>query len=212
MKKRRKTSQQVTGEKPLTGGAGKHYHLLSLLDLGFEMKGIRPEGKCPVCKGPFKADKEKGYICPEHLTKPDRFTISIFWKGERIFRGTTLEGQTLRSFADAYALLKQADKEKDAFKFDPARWKSKTILQFAFNHLIDAWYKDKEDEMNRGDLAPSYVPKLKTYIEHYYRPFFGDTDVREILSLKPFQKQLPDKLSPKYRQNITNALIGFFRT
>jgi len=180
---------------------------------GFSMKGIRPEGKCPKCKRSFVKDKDKQYYhCPEHLTKPERFTVSIFWKGERIFRGTTLEGKTLRTFADAHALLKQAEKEKDSRKFDPTKWKSKVKLQFAFSHLIDSWYQDKEDEMKKGTLAPSYVPKLRTYIEHYYKPFFGDEDVREIRTLKPFQRQLPGRLSPKYRKNVVDALKGFFNT
>ncbi len=48
----------------------------------------------------------------------------------------------------------------------------------------NAWYKDKEDEMKKGALAPSYVPKLRTYIDRYYFPFFWDADVREVRSLR----------------------------
>jgi integrase len=177
------------------------------------MRGIRPEGKCPKCKKSFVKDPEKEYYrCPEHLTKPERFTVSIFFKGERIFRGTTLEGKTLRTFADAHDLLSQARREIESHKFDPTKWKSKVKLQFAFSHLIDSWYQDKEQEMNKGELAPSYVPKLRGFIERYYKPFFGDTDVREILTLKPFQKQLPAQFSPKYKKNLVDALKGFFNT
>jgi integrase len=180
---------------------------------GFSMKGITPEGRCPKCNGLFQRDiKKEVFLCPKHLTKPERYTITVFYKGERIRRGTTLEGKTLRTMADAFALLKQAEKEKDAFKFDPDKWKSKTKFEYSFSRLLGKWYEDKTEEMNKGTLAPSYVPKLNTYIQHYYLPFFGDGDVREILSLKPFIRQLAGSLAPKYKKNIVDALMNFFRT
>lgn len=176
------------------------------------MKGIRPEGRCPKCKGKFVKDEKKGFLCPEHLTKPERFTIAVFYKGERIWRGTDLEGKTLRTFGDAYALLRQAEKEKESKKFDPSKWKSRTKIEYSFSRLIGRWYDDKADEMKKGALAPSYVPKLNTYMQRYYLPFFGDDDVREILSLKPFIRQLSGSISPKYKKNIVDALMNFFRT
>ncbi|MDA8239554.1 MAG: site-specific integrase [Nitrospiraceae bacterium] len=207
--------ERVERETPagdLTESAGSGYPIENLSEWGFSMKGIRPEGKCPKCKRPFQFDKSKGFICKTHLTKPDRFRISVFYEGERIFRCTDLEGRTLRTFGDAYALLRQAEKEKDGHKFDRDKWKSKVKVDYSFTRLIDAWYQDKEEEMKKGHLAPGYVPKLRTYIEHYYRPVFGDDDVREIRSLKAFIKQLPDRLSAKYQKNITDALINFFKT
>ncbi len=67
--------------------------------------------------------------------------------------------------------------------------------------------------MKKEKLAPSYVPKLFTYITHHYLPFFGDTDIREIFNpmIKDFARQLPDRLSLKYQKNILDALRHFFR-
>ncbi len=177
------------------------------------MKGIRPKGHCPKCKGTFKWDDKDGYICPDCLTHPRRYLIDFFYKGERIRRATTLDGKTLRSFADAHALLRQAENEIEAHKFDPTRWKSKEKIEFQFAYLIDKWYKEKQDLMKKGKLAPSYVPKLMTYIKHYYLPYFGNTDVREIfgVQIKDFARKLPDRLSLKYQKNVLDGLRHFFR-
>lgn len=177
------------------------------------MKGIRALGKCPKCNRPFEKDDKKGYFCPDCLTHPERYMIEVFYKGERIRRATTLDGKTLRSFADAHSLKNQAENEIDAHRFDPSKWKAKDRIDYRFSHQIDRWYKEKEEEMKRGTLSPSYVPKLFTYIMHYYLPFFGDTDVREIFNpmIKDFAKQLPERLSLKYQKNILDALRHFFR-
>lgn len=177
------------------------------------MKGIRALGVCPKCYKPFTKDDKKGYFCPDCLTHPERYLVDLFFKGERIRRATTLDGKTLRSFADAHGLLRQAQNEIDAHKFDPSKWKAKDRIDFRFSYQIDRWYREKESEMKKGKLAPSYVPKLFTYITHYYLPFFDNTDVREIFNpaIKDFAQQLPGKLSLKYQKNILDALRHFFR-
>lgn len=180
---------------------------------GFSMKGIRPKGYCPKCNGTFKWNDRQGYICPSCLTHPKRFLMDLFYKGERIRRATTIDGKTLRSFADAHALVNQAMNEIDSHRFDPAKWKSKDKLEFRFSYLIGKWYEEKEDLMKKGKLAYSYVPKLFTYMKHYYLPFFSHMDVREVfgIHIKDFSKQLPDRLSPKYQKNLLDALRHFFR-
>ncbi len=173
------------------------------------MTNIRPEGKCPVCFNSFKFDKRRGFICPTHLTTPQRYVIRPFYKGERITRGTTFDGKTIRTLADALTLLRQFKDEKDRRILDITKWKSKLKIEYAFKHLIWKWYQEKEDLMNRGKLARGYVPKLRTYITNYYEPFFKGMDVREILSCKDFARQL--NKSPKYQKNILDALCCFFR-
>lgn len=199
-----------TGYNPLTLPSQIRENPLSN-PWGFSLKGIRPEGTCPVCDKTFKWDGQKGYICPVHLTSPQRYTVDFFYKGERIRRGTTLDGKTLRSFADAHSLLRQAENEKASHKLDPTKWKSKDRLEFRFSYLIDNWYKEKEKMMQQGKLAPSYVTKLFSYMQHYYLPYFNDQDVREIFSCKDFTNQLPERLSLKYQKNILDALRHFFR-
>ena len=177
------------------------------------MKGIRALGTCPKCFEPFKKNDKKGFFCPDCLTHPERYLIDLSYKGERIRRATTLDGKTLRSFADAHGLLRQAQNEIDAHKFDPSKWNAKDRIDFRFSYQIDRWHKEKEGEMKKGELAPSYVPKLFTYITHYYLPYFGHTDVKEIFTpmIKDFAKRLPDRLSLKYQKNILDALRHFFR-
>jgi integrase len=192
------------------------------------MKGILPLGRCRTCGGTFKRDKKKGYICPKHRSRPERFIITIYYEGERIRRGTTLEGKTLRAAEDAYSLRRQAENEIESHTFDPAKWKAKDRIDFRFSHQISRWYQEKEDLMKEGKRAPSYVPKLFTYIKNYFAPYFMEQDVREVRTTKDFSKQLSDglytfrvkkklplpkkarKLSLKYQDNIMKALRGFF--
>jgi integrase len=200
----------------LTTQLNKQYNAL-----GFDMKGIRAEGKCPKCGNPFKwAGERKGFICKKHLITAQRFSVIIFHGGERIVRGTTLDGKTLDTFAAASALRTQAENEKQAKRFNPDRWKSKKKIEYAFSFLIDKWYRRKEELMETDKRAPSYVPKLDTYIRLYFLPCYGDTDVREIFNFDVFEEMLPtfrthDKreaqLSLKYQKNLTDALKGFFR-
>lgn len=190
----------------------------NLLELGFTMNNIRAEGKCPKCGGRFRRDNRYGFVCPTCLTTPRRFLIDFRYKGDRIRRGTTFDGKTLSSFAEAHALLMQAQAEIRAHKFDPTRWKSKDRLEFRFDYLIDRFYETKKTLMDQGKLAPSYVPKLRTYIELYLKPYFGLMDVREINSvlIEDFYLKLgawpSRKLSLKYQKNIMDALRHFFKT
>lgn len=177
---------------------------------GFSMKGIFPEGRCPNCKGTFRRDPKRGFVCPECLTHPKRFTICIYHKGERIRRGTNLDVKTLQTFADAHGLLRQAENEIEAHRFDPSRWKAKDRVDYRISIQLDHWYYEKLELMKRGRLADGYVPKLKTYIEHYYKPYFNHKDVREIFNCKDFVNKLPSRLSLKYQKNISDALKGFF--
>jgi integrase len=185
---------------------------------GLSLKGIRAEGKCPKCKGRFKTDANKGFLCPTCLTHPERFLIDFWHQGERIRRGTTLDGKTLRSFPDAHALLRQAENEIEAHRFDVAKWRERQKKEFNFKVLVMQWYEDKKELMKNNERAPSYVPLLMTYIKHYLLPFFGHMDVRDItpMKIKEFRKKLsimsPKRidLGPKYRKNILGALGHFF--
>lgn len=181
--------------------------------LGLSMKGIYPEGRCPVpgCNKTFKWNSQRGHVCPEHLTPATRFSIIIHYKGQRIKRGTTLDGRTLKTFGAAHDLLSQARSELGARRFDPRKWQSKDRLEFQFSTLIWRWYEEKEGLMKKGQLAQGYVPKLSGYIKNYIEPYFKGQDVREIFNLKDFSLHLPDRLSLKYQKNIVDALKAFFK-
>lgn len=176
-------------------------------------KGIQPEGKCPVCNSRFKWDnKKRQFLCPAHLTAPKRFTMYTFFKGERIWRGSTFEGEPLRTHYEAQKLVEKANAEKRAGKFDPTKWKLKKI-EYKPGRLILKWYKEKYRAMKRGDLKPSYVVKLKSYIRLYFIPYGlkkDFDDIRNIKSCKDLFESMPQKLSLKYRSNIRMAIATFF--
>lgn len=180
---------------------------------GFSMKGIYPEGRCPApnCSKTFKWHNKRGYVCLVHLTPATRYSIIIHYKGQRIKRGTTLDGKTLKTFASAHDLVSQAKREIEAHKFDPTKWDSKDSLEYQFSRLIWKWYDEKEVSMKQGKLSYGYVPKLRGYIKNHIEPFTHSQDVREIFSLKDFAAQLPERLSLKYQKNILDSLKSFFR-
>ena len=161
--------------------------------MGVNMKGIQPEGKCPKCHGPFKFNKNKSYYeCPEHLTAPRRFSVQIYHDGKRIRRGTDLEGKTLESVTDALNLIKQINKEIDKDQFNIKKWQTRKGINFNCESYVWKWQKEKID-----DLAPSN--RIGTYIKYYLIPYFKGADIRRVVSLKPFYKEL-DKLSPSDRK------------
>lgn len=187
--------------------------------LGFSVKGIRPEGYCPKCKKPFKFNSRKmSFLCKTHLTVPQRFMIDIYYNGKRIRRGTTLDGETLRTFAQAHALYMQAEEEKKHKKFDPAKWRAKGKIEYSFDMLICKWHSSKEELMNNNKRAPSYVPKLRIYMRNFFEPCYGNRDVREIFNLDEFttfissyRQKGGQSISLKYQKNLTDALQSFFR-
>jgi integrase len=178
---------------------------------GFDVKYIRALGRCPKCKGTFKPAKPLDFECPQCLTHPRRYMVEFPHEGRRIRRVKDLGGKTLRTFGDAHALCVQLQREAERPDFNIEKWQSKKPIEYRFSKLIGKWYDEKAALMQKGKRAPSYVPKLRTYIERFYIPAFGTLDVRGILSLKDFINGLPDNLSPKYQKNIRDALRGFFR-
>lgn len=186
---------------------------------GISMRGIYPEGHCPVpnCGKTFqrKTKGADGYYCPEHRTAPTRYKVVIQYNGEPIKRNRTLEGETLRTLGAAHALYTQAQGEIKAKTFDPEKWKSKDPQEFKFAKLVWKWHEEKEDQMKQGKLSYGYIPLVRGYIKNYFEPFFHGKDVREIRTLRDFARELPNlaitkSLSPKQQTNIIHALEGFF--
>jgi integrase len=196
----------------LTASQHTGYAQSHLEEWGLSMKGIQPTGKCSNCNGiKFKKDERRGFVCINCGSKPDYYLVAIHYKGERIRRGTDLDGKTLRTLSDANAVYKQAQAEIARHAFNPAKWKAKDQIDYRFSILVNKWYEEKLEMMEDGKRAPSYVPKLNTYMRHYYLPHFGDRSVKEIFSLKDLSNKLPKRLSPKYQKNILDALSGFFK-
>ena len=187
--------------------------------LGFDMKGISPKGKCPVCGSSFKFIASRlAFVCPVHpKVQATRFIVAIFYKGERIRRATNLDGETLETFAQAHALLNQAETEKRNKRFDPKRWKSKIKFNYTFEALVDKWMGTKEELLEEGRRAPSYVSELPTYINRFFLQVYEGQDVREIHNLDEFSAHLSryrknngDPISLKYKKNLVDCLQSFF--
>jgi integrase len=177
---------------------------------GFIMDGITAIDKCPV-KGCGKGFTQKnGYRCPVHGTHARRFRVTLFHKGDKFRRTTTLDGKTLETLQEASGLYQQAESEKRAGTFNPEKWRSRGKYEYSFSYQVDKWLKEKEREMEQGKLAPSYVPQLRRYVISFYTTFYGSRDVREIFNVKDFAQSLPEHLSPKYQKNILDALKSFF--
>lgn len=103
--------------------------------------------------------------------------------------------------------------EIDQNIFDPTKYVKADVKRFLFETQIENFLDDKDNEVEKGNRANSYVRLLKCYNTHYYGPFLKGHDVREIntAKVKAFYKQLPKK-SLKYIKNIMDGLEHFFNT
>lgn len=179
-------------------------------DTGLCMKGyVRTKEKCPRCSGKFVGTPLR---CPSCGINPKKYYADIHVKGHgrlRIFSDRT--GHSLDSHERANRVLIAIRYEIDQHIFDPSRYVSTNIKNFLFENRIEAWLASKEKEVEKGNLAPSYIKNLKNYKNNYYLPFFKGKDIREIRAyhIHQFYEQLPKK-EPKYLKNIMNALENFF--
>ncbi|MBI3353057.1 MAG: tyrosine-type recombinase/integrase [Nitrospirae bacterium] len=175
--------------------------------------------------------------CPTCLTTPKRYYIAIYVKqfGQvRIYSDRT--GSPLDSLQRARRVLDSIRYEMDQRIFDHTKYVASKIEEFKFEKQLEAWYRTKLVETEKGNLAESYTLKLRTYIDSYYLCTIEEyrseryshlqkledgelvvlkgLDVREIRRhhIQKFYEQLPPSLSLKYVKNIMNALENFFNT
>ena len=173
---------------------------------GLDMKGARPEGKCPKCGCAFT--EQNGYECPEHETTPKRYSWQRYAQGETIRRGRDLHGNTIRTLAQISELNGELDRELAANEFNIARWRGRQGIDFNCESYVWKWQKEKED------LSPSN--RYGTYVKYYILPYFKGKNVKKVVSLKPFVRAIPGlapkgKPSPKYIKNILDATLNFFK-
>jgi integrase len=175
------------------------------------MKGhIRTKERCPKCKEKYK-ETSNGLTCPQCFTVPKRYYIDLFYKKQiKIYSDES--GHPLDSYQRTFRLLEHIRHKIDRYEFDLKDYIKSEASQFYFSKRIDQWLEDKQKEVKKGNLAPSYTKILKTYIENYFKPFLKDKDIRSIktLHIKEFYQSLPSLLSLKYQKNILGALSNFF--
>jgi integrase len=185
---------------------------------GQTMKGtIRPisrQAKCPTCGKPFQHFPKLGYICLTCKTKPDRFFIDIYWKGQRLRISSDKLGNSIDTYDRAYGVLSKIRTEIAEHTFDSKNYIKAEVEKYFFENKINGWIAQKEIEKNKGKIAPSTLKVYKVYVKKYYIPFFKNNDVREIRSgdIKAFYLALPNAISLKYQKCLMTTLANFFNT
>jgi len=187
----------------LVNGTKEHYSLC--------MSGaIRVFQKCS-CGSRFVKSGEV-FLCPLCGAIPTRYVVDIHYRGKRVRIYSDKYGMPLDSMPRAERVLEGIRYEIDVGRFDPSRYVKREQREYKFNVRANEWLKGYERRHLKGDTSPSYLRTIKRYVNMYYIPHFGTEDIRDIKTkhTKDFQDSLPDKLSPKYRHNIVNALKKFF--
>ncbi len=95
----------------------------------------------------------------------------------------------------------------DDHTFDPTRYCKADSKVFLFETRVEAWYRSKQAEVDKGNLSPRYI-------DNFYLPFFKDMDVRDIKTfhIQGFYEWLPSDRSLKYLKNVIDALENLFNT
>jgi integrase/ribosomal protein L37E len=162
--------------------------------------------RCSKCDAAFDAEKgtcsKCGWI---------RGYLIIYWKGKhfKIRRGK--DDQPMGYFQCLDALL-AINREMREGSFNPLDWLAANVQARKIRNVIDSWLKQKEAEMNAGELSPGTLKDYRGYIKHYFKPLLGDLDAREIRyeHLNRFRNNLPSSLKLKTRRNVMNALHAAF--
>lgn len=180
---------------------------------GFCMRGdIRTNKQCPVCKklgkkGTFFFDKrEKDLICSSHFTRPKKYYVDFWYKGERIRLFKGYDGRILDSYIRAFRLLERIRGEVDNKSFDPTLYKKIDRQKYEFGRYVWQWFDYMED-----DWALATKIKNDFLIRKHIIFFFDDSDIREIRSgrIAKFYKKLKG-YSGNYKKQILNILKGMF--
>lgn len=164
------------------------------------MKGIRPKGKCQKCGGAYKLNN-KGFNCPKCLTVPARYQIDFSYNGSRIRRETDLDGRTLETYGQAFALRQQAESEKESRRFDASKWMVKGRKEFRLAELSQKFLSRKKAEVS---TLKQYASNFRTHIN----PALGSMDVREIR--RHHIEDLKDGLKLKDPSPVLIALKSFY--
>ena len=151
---------------------------------------IRTKETCPICKRPFPEPKNLrvGLECPEHKTRPRRYFIDIWWKGQQKIYSDGND-QVLSSWDQAYLCLALINKEIREGVFDPSKYFKKDKSKFWTMQLLTQFW-----EMKLREIAPSSRNNYKVMTAEA-KAFFKNQDVREIreLDLDRYKRHLEDE-------------------
>ena len=169
---------------------------------------MRTSQKCPRCKGKFK-DIGNNLACPKCQTVATRMFLEWWFNNKRYYRSG------FDSYMDALRQAIKIETEIESYNFKPEKYKdqNKQVLKkYRFSFAYDRWLEQKQRDLERDDLAPSYYEKVKQYGKEFII-FFKDMDIRAMnsLDIKKFRNSLPSSLAPKTQKNKLNVLQKFFK-
>ena len=161
---------------------------------------VRAKGRCPKCGGKW-SDTGRDIECPQGH-RPASYYAYWYHEGDHRVYG-------FRSYKDAVDYLIDVDRAIKKGRFDPRHHQAKTLRAFRMSVLIGKWIKDRQADVDTGQLAPSYMRKLKQYAPLFV-DFFGADDIRTVNKgkLRDFLRHLqePGTRKPKTCKNIMDVL------
>jgi hypothetical protein len=161
----------------------------------------------------FKPEKYKddlnNLVCNKCQTVATRMYLEWWINNKRYY----LNG--FKSYIDAQRKAVSIETDINNYSFKPAKYKDKNkqvAKKYRFSFAYEGWLKQKQMDLERGDIAPSYYEKVKQYGKEFTR-FFNDMDIRAMnsLDIKKFRNSLPSSLAPKTQKNKLNVLQKFFK-
>jgi integrase len=166
--------------------------------------------KYPACIGKFQGEPLR---CRKCKTVARRYSLDLWWKGERHRIFTRRENYSLDSWDRAYRLLTTIREIIDRGQFDPRDFVRKEIKHLVFGNYGLTWLGRRQQECERQQLAKSYFKQLKGAMHNYFIPFFKGKNLRDIQAgdLIDFRDWLHQSLSSRTVSNLFGMLHKFFR-
>lgn len=165
------------------------------------------DSKCPVCSDAFVCIDERGFICPDCQTTPNRFYLDINYRGKRVRIFCDRQGKALDTNQRAYDMLAHVRVEIENHTFDASSYVKSEQEEYYVMNLCKRFLNFKIDS-----IAPSYQKDYKRIIGTI-KDYYTTTDVRELrkIHIINFKEYLEKEfsLSGKSVKNILDLLKTF---
>ncbi|MEW6375095.1 MAG: tyrosine-type recombinase/integrase [Thermodesulfobacteriota bacterium] len=168
--------------------------------------GIYTKERCPLCGEKF-VRTENDLQCTIHQTRPRRLYLVLYSKelGKHMKLYFDSRGIPFSSYEQADRILTKIRAEIDAGSFDPSRYVPTKLKPLQLTNYAEKWLKDREAEVEKRVLSPSYLKELRRFVR-IFQEHFGATDIRDIGTRRVKEFYLSLKGSPKYISNVLSAL------
>jgi integrase len=171
------------------------------------MRGrVSTKEKCPICKKSFTTWKD--FACPDHITRPKRFHVSIYIRGygkQQIYY--TPDGKALKDLRDAIDLWAEINRDLRRGTFDAKRYVKRAADEFSVSNLIDRFLKTK-----LKTIAPSYYTGFRTMCTRA-SGFFGSQYVRDVgkIHILNYKEHLEEIIQGKRLKDHLDHFRSFLR-